>query len=757
MSFTLKSIELKNIKAHEYLLFEPVLDGITAISGENGAGKSTIVDAFAWAMYGIRPSGIRNKNFIKDDVNPKEKPVSVKATILIGGIEYIVERKIISPEGSIECNVWGKKTGSVDFAHVAGPSVSHVEKFIKSELGLNEKGFLTSILIQQKQVDQIVSASPRERGIVIEELTGISSITQAIQRTNENTRGLEKAASIFTIGNIDEAQEKVEKQDKVCQDIAEKETQAIKDFKEYQVDFNKQKDNLDKQQVKVEKRIKLTNSLENYKTQIAFLKEQSEADLNFILDFRNKYGTTIFTDVNSSKAKVSSARGELQSLTFELNNFKKNFKDTIADQKKCILLKGEFDTVKDADKELKNLNKKHTKLEESLIAEQEKRAMMVSELKHSKSSHEHISGDETNCPVCKSKIKDPEILKKQLEKDIEGFLKTKKDAENSIIKLKDEIVEIKDKISKVTIAIEAIKEFDKLESLEKELKIKIEKLSQKEELAKVDLDALDAEYNKVLRIEADKKALDSAKKRSLTVNGKIDSNQEKVVEITEEIKELKALSDRSYNALITQVKEAESKLTKMSISGKELRGRKNLELERLEDSKKNLNIVKDAMDKYNELAKQIDVSASAAAMLNTFKADRIEHSIPTLEFFASDFLSKFTGGAFTKMTIDEKFNISVTTSDGIIRPIAQLSGGELSSAAIALRLGIAMLLNSSDKNVLILDEVLVSMDEDRSRQIMETIASMTNSQIIFIAHNTDINSIADKTVLVSRENIKEDN
>ena len=55
-----------------------------------------------------------------------------------------------------------------------------------------------------------------------------------------------------------------------------------------------------------------------------------------------------------------------------------------------------------------------------------------------------------------------------------------------------------------------------------------------------------------------------------------------------------------------------------------------------------------------------------------------------------------------------------------------------------------------DKNVLILDEVLVSMDEDRSRQIMETISSMTNSQIIFIAHNSDINSIADKTVLVSK-------
>lgn len=756
MSFTLKSIELKNIKAHEYLLFEPVLDGITAISGENGAGKSTVVDAFAWALYGIRPSGIRNKNFIKDDVNPREKPVSVKATILIGGIEYIVERKIITPEGTTECNVWGKKADTEDFAHVAGPAVSHVEKFIKNELGMNEKGFLTSILIQQKQVDQIVSASPRERGIVIEELTGISSITQAVQKTNENTRGLEKAASIFTIGNIDEAEEKVNKQQEVCDDIDKREKEAIEVFNDFKIVFTEQEANLAAQKIKVDKRINLTRDLETYKSQITFLKEQAETDLNFILDFRNKYGTTIFVNASASKVSVDKKRTELHGLTFELKNLNENLKNTLRDQNNCIELKGVFEDGKTANKELKILNKSLDTLEKELAIEHDKRSMMTSELKHSKSSHEHISGEKTNCPVCKSKITDPEHLKKEIEQDIDNFTKEKKSAEDKMLVIKEQITGIKESIKTVSIAIEAIKEYIKLDKIQSDLIKNISKLSQKEELAKADLEILEVEYNKVLRIEADKKALDAAKERSLTVNVKIDTNQEKLIKTTAQIKELDALPDRSYNALITQVKEAENKLTRMSISGKELRGRKKLELERLDDSKKNLKIVKDAMDKYNELAEQIKVSTSAAAMLNTFKADRIENSIPTLEFFASDFLSKFTGGAFTRMTIDEKFNTFVTTSTGTIRPIAQLSGGELSSAAIALRLGIAMLLNSSDKNVLILDEVLVSMDEDRSRQIMETIASMTNSQIIFIAHNTDINSIADKTVLISREESKED-
>ena len=60
-----------------------------------------------------------------------------------------------------------------------------------------------------------------------------------------------------------------------------------------------------------------------------------------------------------------------------------------------------------------------------------------------------------------------------------------------------------------------------------------------------------------------------------------------------------------------------------------------------------------------------------------------------------------------------------------------------------------MLLNDGDNNVLILDEILVSMDEARARYIIETITSITNCQVIFIAHNTDIQNIADKTVSIT--------
>ena len=69
---------------------------------------------------------------------------------------------------------------------------------------------------------------------------------------------------------------------------------------------------------------------------------------------------------------------------------------------------------------------------------------------------------------------------------------------------------------------------------------------------------------------------------------------------------------------------------------------------------------------------------------------------------------------------------------------------------MSLRLAIAMLLNSgADQNTVILDEVLVSQDGARAEQILSTIKEMFQGQVVLIAHNESIDSIADKIVTLT--------
>lgn len=751
MSFTLKSIELNNIRAHEYFKFEPASSGITAISGDNGAGKSTIVDAFAWNLYGTRPSGVRNKDLIKDGVNPREKPVSVKSIIVSGGIEYAIERKVITRQGSVECNVWGKKPGADKFTQVAGPAVTHVEKFIRGELGMNEKGFLTSVLIQQKQVDQIVSATPRERGAVIEELTGIASITEAITKTNENTRSLEKAARMFHVGDVDKAKERVLEQEELCKETDIKESEANKELSNIKKEYSKMSSNIKEEKQKLDKSNSLKMNIEGMSKQITFLENQSKDDLDFIENYLDKYTK----EVKESSSKIKTLLDKKQSKSYEIRSsgsvIKKDLENISKELIQCIESTKMFDTKKDANEHLENLDSKIINLSKKLNEKKDERAMLTSEIKHSKASHDHISGEEENCPVCNSELEDPEKLKKEIEDLMKSYESKKKEVSKEIKEIDGELK--KTKTSKDN-TISAIKLIERKETLTEEKALaedKLNKLSEENEIVKEELLSLNKKYETALKAEEANKRYLEAKRRSSTVNESIKENEQEIALAMKNIEKVNSLSDKEYNAMLSDVESKRDELSKLTIESKEISGRKILELERLEDYKSNLKDVEESIERYNDLAEQIQISSSAAAMLSTFKADRIEHAIPTLEFFASDFLSKFTGGAFTKLSVDEKFNTSVTTSDNIERPVAQLSGGELSSAAIALRLGIAMLLNSSEKNVLILDEVLVSMDEDRSRQIMETIGSMTNSQVIFIAHNNDINSVADKTVLVTKE------
>lgn len=390
MSFILKSVELNNIRAHEHFIFEPALEGVTAISGDNGAGKSTIVDSIAWSLYGTRPSGIKNRNLIREGVNPKDSPVSVKTIIVVGGIEYAIERKIITASGTTECNVWGKKAGEDEYSQVAGPAVTHVEKFIRNELGMNEKGFLTSILIQQKQVDQIVSATPRERGAVIEELTGIASITHAITKAKETTRSLEKAASIFRVGNIDEATARVEKQEEVCNVIEEKEKYAIDKFIELKSFYNGIEEDLRNQEVKVNKRIQLSQEIESHARQIQFLKTQAEEDLKYISEYKDKYGSTLAVDLEFLKEKVVELRKGAYNSQSNLERYKRELSNFEIELEKVNILKEPFKSKKEAEDKLKDLEENLANFKKTLEELQSKKSMYTSEIKHSKASHEHI-------------------------------------------------------------------------------------------------------------------------------------------------------------------------------------------------------------------------------------------------------------------------------------------------------------------------------------------------------------------------------
>ena len=64
------SLELENVKKVKAVALEPAPAGLTVIGGRNGQGKTSVLDAIAWALGGerFRPASARREGSVLDPV-----------------------------------------------------------------------------------------------------------------------------------------------------------------------------------------------------------------------------------------------------------------------------------------------------------------------------------------------------------------------------------------------------------------------------------------------------------------------------------------------------------------------------------------------------------------------------------------------------------------------------------------------------------------------------------------------------------------
>ena len=155
------------------------------IIGENGAGKSTILDALTFALFGKAFRKI-NKPGLVNSVN--EKGCEVQIEFNTNGKEYKVVRGIKPNLFQIYCDgiLLNQDSASKDYQE-------HLEKFI---LKMNYKSFTQIVILGSASFTPFMQLSPADRRTVIEDLLDIqifSSMNQiAKQRMSANKDMLER-------------------------------------------------------------------------------------------------------------------------------------------------------------------------------------------------------------------------------------------------------------------------------------------------------------------------------------------------------------------------------------------------------------------------------------------------------------------------------------------------------------------------------------------------------------------------------------
>jgi len=423
----INSIELGNFLSHSDTKLE-FYDGLTVFVGNNGAGKSSIIDAITFALFG-KHSRKTNKSLIKRGTTQG----FAKINFTINGKELQAERKI-DVKGGLAAQFSEKSNG--EWLQIAagerkqfGESMTHE---VEKKIGLEFEKLKIASIVRQGELDSIIKAKPKEFKELLNAIIGIDKLdvaSEAMKLVNKNFR------------------------EKIRQDIGYDDTHIEilnRDLEKCQKELQKSKPLKDKLSSKREKSEKellvLREKLENETPKLDKLK-QLELRKKELREYAKEAILEIKNEIVEKERKIHDCKG-----CFEYVGLAKVLQ---------IKLEKEEFAIKNSQKKLQYL----TNLKATLVEKQSLASKL--QLKDNK------------CPVCDSKVSklnplfQEEHLKQELEKNEDAIKTLQKDIklfEKNRFEFSEKLQKAKE--SQATLRAHYIKDEDDLKKIQKEIEDK---------------------------------------------------------------------------------------------------------------------------------------------------------------------------------------------------------------------------------------------------------------------------------------------
>ena len=164
-----KKLKLNNFKSHENTVIS-FDKGITVIVGENGAGKSTILEAISFALF-KQHTGKK----IDDLVRNNAQTMSVELEFVSNNREYKIVRE---KKSSLKSSLYKKTSPESGYAHVCTGD-KEVSSQVHEILDIDSDLFLNAIYIRQGEIAALVDKTPAEKKELINKLLGLDSLDKS--------------------------------------------------------------------------------------------------------------------------------------------------------------------------------------------------------------------------------------------------------------------------------------------------------------------------------------------------------------------------------------------------------------------------------------------------------------------------------------------------------------------------------------------------------------------------------------------------
>jgi len=783
------SLEIRNFRVLKRVnLSFP--DNVIGITGPNGAGKSSIIEAIAWALYGNQAArSLRDE--IKSVFAGSLEPCEVSLEFAVAGEKYRVVRRLAgSPRRKRpEVELYrGEASESV--------GVNETRRYVGELLGLDWKGFLTSFLARQQELNALSDLQPAKRRDHLAGMLGIERLDRAIQRVKEDSRSNERQVGFLErqLAYSDSVELRIKELTGQIAQLAQQVSRFAGARKEAQIAFERASNHFQKVQQAKSDWLQLRAKLEAEEKSSAHLSEQLENLRQEALRLTGYQQELVklekkLADLPNLKnqldaMKLAKSRLEMRlALTkqeAERSHEKSLIETQIASNEKLLagynrdlasIPANARELLRDHQQRLEQVRNEYTRLSGQKVS-------LEKELNKLEEQMQSIAqfGPESVCDRCLRPLGDslPEI-KAHLQEEL-SKLKTAAGELDKQLQMKlDEGKQLKESCRELETAVNALYEltvkkeacFKEQESLaQRKVELGKKLLEITDQLGQIQQVSFDEQQflslsRIVQQLEHDHSRYNQLKgelTRLPAVEKAIDDHTQKLRENKKDITSLKtelenlAFAEKDFEAAQESFHSAQEQFEKAKNDYLTVSKERELYQKELEGKL-------EQMKRFEKAAQELELCRASqyyceklAGLFAQFRSRLIAEIRPTLAEFSSRLMSEMTNGKYNLVELDEKYNLRIMDY-GQYYGVDRYSGGEKDLANLCLRLAISLALTESaglSHSFIILDEVFGSQDSERKDLIVKALANLKNrfSQILLITHVEDIRDRVEELIEV---------
>ncbi len=796
----LDRIILKNFKRfrQQEIRFK---DGITGILGNNGTGKSSIVEAIIFALYGVQSTGIAADYIVSSFASPREK-CEVRLDFRISGDEYTVLRtfkkgKTVQHDATFHQGGKLRATG-----------VSQVEAEVRRTLGMGPVDFRNTVYAAQKDLLTLLENTPGKRKEWFLRALGIDYLkTESDRLLKERTDAKERELQLLEgelkglMGRYDPEEQKAL-------------LASVTSFRSTLADLNRQIESSTGKKKQVAQELQQFSALKNEYTRLVERDSTLSTETQGLIRQKDLIATQLsnlpgleeeyhrleqIVSTHEGKRRELEAlrqqKAENERLTSELGFTGKECDDLKkrAGQTSAKIEALDKDTARSASLAEAIRDALHTgpeildtNLEQTALSREAdvlhaigtlsaRLDQFVTERNTLISDWNTIrtAGADGVCPLCGQKLG---THYGQIEEEFSSRIEMIEKEALQVCEEQEQMNAERERIARLKPSLHEIRGISERlktrEPLATELRDLLSRLQAKEEGIKaltLQLQKLGFDETQYREREREVAELEKSQARFFELGKKIAHSAalkthvsdlaNQILKKQEEITQLKALIEQSgFNPEVgTRLEQALAGIETALRTQEADIARSSERIRHTEEKiallKKEEEAITGLKTSIAVLGDEIDLLKLTRSLIGEYVLYLMQVVRSRIEGEVSRIISEITGGRYEQVLLDEDFNLLIRDIDNDY-PIDRFSGGEQDDIAVALRIALSRYLAElhqvHESTLLIFDEIFGSQDEERRTNLLAALRTQESRfpQIILISHIPDIQGEFSSTLMV---------